>query len=67
MKTLAQLCFDRRDISLRWTNYKEIIHKDCDVYALAVVEYTVIGYKGFETEGFKVGRKGEILDTRRLL
>ena len=64
METLAQLYFNYRDISLRQANYKKVVNKDYNIYTFAIVEYTVISYKGFKTKGLKVGYKGKILDTR---
>lgn len=64
MEALAQLCFDYRDVGLRWSNDKEIVDKDCDVCALVVMEYAIVGCERFEIDCLKVGRKGEISNTR---
>ena len=38
------------------------MNKDCNIYAFTIVEYIVVGYKGFKIKGFKIGYKGKILD-----
>ena len=40
-----------------------IINKDRNVYTLTIIEYAVIGHKGFKTKGFKVDYKSKVLNT----